>query len=378
MLDFLLTTLPLAAADGAMFASLKASAADEIAAFHPTVMTLTSIIATFTCIDLCKKVMQGGKDAGVGLFDFLRPLYMFFIIANFSLFSGWLDSTVSLVTDGVSSSLQTKASENKTQMGKVYDRMTDAMGDISSRRARKEAAQTMVDINEFDGDKDEYSEALKETEKMLKKMYRCSIALGGHSIKGLLMMGVDAFTAFIARCFEFLANINLILLGFVGPFVFAFAMLPKFAGGTWGFIERYIEVSFWKVCCCAVMWINVLMKDYYGDKIISIVNGYTSTGKVAGGLDAFGTTMMVINCATIFMIFKCREIASMIINGGGAGGVEAGMVNTAGRAARAAGGAVGRAAGKGVSAAGRAAGKGVAAAGRGAAKGIKKIASKIK
>ena len=57
------------------------------------------------------------------------------------------------------------------------------------------------------------------------------------------------------------SSVYLIILGLLGPFVFALALLPGFMGniGTW--FARYIQISFWVPMAALVDFVNFKMKD---------------------------------------------------------------------------------------------------------------------
>lgn len=57
------------------------------------------------------------------------------------------------------------------------------------------------------------------------------------------------------------SSVYLIILGLIGPFVFALALLPGFMGniGTW--FARYIQISFWVPMAALVDFVNFKTKD---------------------------------------------------------------------------------------------------------------------
>lgn len=330
--------LPLAGGLSEIFPSIRVNGLKEIAVYQPVVMSLVSIIGLIACVGLCKKILANDSKEPVGLFDFLRPIYLTVIIAAFPTFLGMIDDVMSTVTTAIDSSLDTKIDDQNEYLGLLYDKMAEFNESISNNSKRRKVAEDlagpaksdytgMMGVGSFRQDL-EYGRAMAETraareeiEEQLKATYKCSKKLGGGTLRGLGMLLIDKLTHIASEVFETMANLLLLILAFIGPFAFAFAMLPKFASGTWSFIGRYIQISFWKVCASIVLWANVQFKSQLNGAIAQACSDSLSSAQSIGSVNGYGLTLTVCNIATILMILEVPKIAAMIIESAGASGL---------------------------------------------------------
>lgn len=119
------------------------------------------------------------------------------------------------------------------------------------------------------------------------------------------------------------SNIYLIILGLVGPFVFAVSLLPGFSGNISAWIARYLQISFWVPMASLVDFVNFRMKD-------ALVDYFWSTAEV--GKFAAPVHLVILDVVTLVCLFAVPSLCSWVVSSAGASDVNRAIVSTAAKA----------------------------------------------
>ena len=119
------------------------------------------------------------------------------------------------------------------------------------------------------------------------------------------------------------SSVFLIILGLVGPFSFALALMPGFTGNIRTWLARYIQISFWIPLASMVDFVNFKMRDM----MISFFCTSTDVWKFAAP-----THLIILDIVTIICLLAVPSMSSWVISGSGGGGVMRSAINTAAKA----------------------------------------------
>ena len=119
------------------------------------------------------------------------------------------------------------------------------------------------------------------------------------------------------------SSVFLIILGLVGPFSFALALMPGFTGNIRTWLARYIQISFWIPLASMVDFVNFKMRDM----MISFFWTSTDVWKFAAP-----THLIILDIVTIICLLAVPSMSSWVISGSGGGGVMRSAINTAAKA----------------------------------------------
>lgn len=122
------------------------------------------------------------------------------------------------------------------------------------------------------------------------------------------------------------SGVYCIVLGLLGPFVFAFSLLPSFEGGVGQWFARYIQISFWVPMTAFVDFINFKLRD-------GVLMAFDRSDLM--GQLVFPTYhLIVLDLITLCMLFAIPSVCSWLIQSSGASEVNSSMMEGASRAAQ--------------------------------------------
>lgn len=116
------------------------------------------------------------------------------------------------------------------------------------------------------------------------------------------------------------SSIYLIVLGLIGPFVFALSLIPGFQNNISVWIARYIQISFWTPMAALVDYVNYKLT---GAMVVALYNA-PITAKGAYSLHVILLELVILIC-----LLAVPQMASWIISGSGASDVNRGIATTA-------------------------------------------------
>lgn len=117
-----------------------------------------------------------------------------------------------------------------------------------------------------------------------------------------------------------------IILGLIGPFVFALALLPGFMGniGTW--FARYIQISFWVPMAAIIDFVNFKTKEI-------VVNMYCNAD-LSQQLWFPVAQLTMLDLATLVCLLAVPSLCAWIVSSSGASEVNSAIMSAAMKAAR--------------------------------------------
>ena len=117
------------------------------------------------------------------------------------------------------------------------------------------------------------------------------------------------------------SSVYLIILGVIGPFVFALALLPGFMGniGTW--FARYIQISFWVPMAALVDFVNFKMKD-------AVVDMYSKADLVEQ-LWFPCSQIILLDIVTLVCLLAVPSMCAWVVSSSGASEANGAIMRTA-------------------------------------------------
>lgn len=116
------------------------------------------------------------------------------------------------------------------------------------------------------------------------------------------------------------SSIYLIILGFIGPFVFAFSLMPGFTNNISTWVARYIQISFWVPMAAIVDFVNFKVKD-------ALILEFWKAG--FGARMAFPIHMILIDAVLLITLLAIPTLSSWVITSAGASDVNRSITTTA-------------------------------------------------
>ena len=134
------------------------------------------------------------------------------------------------------------------------------------------------------------------------------VPLGGG--EGVSPQGIKGFVLTGVSC------IYLVILGLLGPLVFAISMIPNFQSSMWQWLARYIQISLWTPIVYIVQFANMKLTDACASTYLGTVSSVTNIPLL---------TFIVLNLIAIVAMFSVPSIAGWVIQSTGANNVQRGL-----------------------------------------------------
>ena len=305
---------------------------------------IACICAAFTLIIWYNQMMNDpwGMFDLKGIIHIILPL---FLVCNFNtLVLGPVDGLTSIVCKGITASVSQNRESLQAKISGAYASVENAIKGNTMRGQFEEmvesgSSQTSLD-NGASGNSNAVFEsnvetAIDEGEKpgFWKKVWG-AIKGGVQDAMGFPYKAISTILSWAMSCIvdlvRFLLTISsgvyLIILGLLGPFIFAFAPISSFNAGISNWFARYIQISFWIPVCSIVDYINIHMKS----ELLTVFAQNNLIEKMV-----FPTFFLIfLDIATLAMLLAVPTISSWIIESDGAGQASSKMANTAKKAAR--------------------------------------------
>lgn len=105
------------------------------------------------------------------------------------------------------------------------------------------------------------------------------------------------------------SSVFLIVLGLMGPFVFAFSLIPTFDSNIEGWLARYIQISFWVPLTALVDMVNIKLK---GAMLVAL-QGSSIIPTMSAPLH-----LLVLDAVTLVCLLSVPTMAGWVIQSSGA------------------------------------------------------------
>ncbi len=289
MTDFLtIHCLPLAATMESLLRSLEQVVLNEkLGAVTGVATSLAAACCAITLIGIGSQFLKGMQ---FDWFQFVRPLFIFFVVYNFS----------TIVLEPI----RGIAGVYNVRMAEAVGGSTEEFKSLFRREAERMTHEAFgKDEDSFTAEEDDAGivRFLKDVgNRITKSFFKISekANLGAATIiSGLFFFFLDISVSVMV----IIANIYLLIMALIGPFTFALSILTSYTGGIKLWVERYIQYTFWQPLLYTIM--------YIGTQIMIL----GSQGGTWGGFWAW-----CFMCIAIFTAIKqVPGIASFIIESAG-------------------------------------------------------------
>lgn len=302
----------------------------KLAAMGSLAAVIGGLLCAFVLLKTAHDYIEG---QGITVWTVIKPFVILLCICNFNTFvAGPIHSLCNIFTDGMCRQTSVTAGEYARQFGNYIIaqsnlstiRLTESYHDMV-RQSGGEAG--LAEQQEAEGIGRKIGRWFK---KGLDGIINAGLAfakVGLTRVEDCLLLPftvvVNTILIFIMKLILFgqqvYCYVYLTILTLLGPFAFAFGILPSFAQSIDNWISRYVQVAFWIPVGQLVMFINYAILGAMGD----VANLY-----------AFGSGWTLAACTfvAVLNVTAVPKISAYVIGSTGANDAHR-NVNAAGRTA---------------------------------------------
>ncbi|MBQ6198850.1 MAG: hypothetical protein IJK44_06425 [Bacteroidales bacterium] len=306
-------------------------------AIYSMACAVACIAASFSLITWYNKMLNDPYGR-LDMRAIIRTLIVLFLTCNFySFVLVPFDGVTLLVTKAVSASVDNDPSGLWGKVNEVYSSIEE--------RNKKESLTGQFEEEMQRNTSNTTVEALSyETSAVAESLAEAAIQEGKRpgffkrvwaGVKGFVsgkigtvldMAGniISALLSIIVKLVQYVllavSSIYLIILGLIGPFVFALSLMPGFQNNISVWVARYIQISFWCPMASLIDFVNFKLKD----AMLAAFWTASNTAQLA-----FPLHLIVMDVVTLICLLAVPQMASWIISGSGASDVNRGIATTA-------------------------------------------------
>lgn len=297
----------------------------KISAFASLAAMIAGILAAFVFLKIAHDYMQG---QGMTFWSIARPLLVLTCVCNFyTIVVSPVHYVCNIFTDGVMAQTEFSAQQYITDFGKSSGKLLVNNFKKAIKDAEQAGKETLenpyFNIDEGVTGLRQFFQRANPTRgpvaKWLSATFSAFGKLAGETVSGTVdALEFAGLETILSTVFFFLyklvifgqqvyAYVYLIILALLGPFAFAFAVLPSFGHGIQSWIARYIQIGLWVPVGQIVAFI-----------CYQIMSSCATTGANIGNGGGWITA-----CATlvaILAILSVPKICSFIIDSTGTNG----------------------------------------------------------
>lgn len=144
------------------------------------------------------------------------------------------------------------------------------------------------------------------------------------SIGSALSLIISLLVKIVQWVLMAVSSIYLIILGLVGPFVFALSLMPGFERGIHNWIARYIQISFWTPMAALVDFVNYKLTG-------ALVTALFNAPLVAK--NAYTLHLILLEIVVLVCLIGVPSMASWVISSAGASDLNRSIAGAAQKAA---------------------------------------------
>ena len=120
------------------------------------------------------------------------------------------------------------------------------------------------------------------------------------------------------------SSVFLMILGLIGPFVFAISLIPGFEGNISAWIGRYIQISFWCPIAALIDYVNYKLT---GAMCVALFNAPTVAKNV------YTTHLILLEIVVLICLVSVPQLAAWVVASAGASEVSGNVMSAAKKAA---------------------------------------------
>lgn len=245
-----------------------------------------------------------------------------------------LDGVTHLVTKGICVAVDTDRDGLMGRVNEIYDAVEEARKKDSLLGAFEEEMEGENATENVDG-------LSYQSSAIAQSLAEAAIASGGENpgffkrvwagVKGFVSAKIgqvvndvgsilSALVSIIVKLYQYVllsvSSILLIGLGLVGPFVFAFSLIPSFENNIMGWLARYIQISFWIPMTSLVDMINIKLKG----AMLAALQGSAMIPTMAAPMH-----LLVLDVVTLLCLIYVPTMAGWVIQSSGADDISSKM-----------------------------------------------------
>ena len=296
--------------------------------FYHLACALGALLCAVYLVQLSAKVLSG--SGAWRPWDIVKPVVILLLVQNFNLVTGVVDGTIGVVCKGIA---------GYTSESYSWDVIDNFRRELDEWTPEDEvlAEQQLQDSAEDDADGETgflgvnwpkvgtILDSVKDwCFDTLKAFFGITASLG-YSLLAQLVATLAEWIGYIILIFS---KIYLLVLAFIGPFVFAISIIPTFHQGIGQWVARYIQISFWY----PILQIINLVYTQFVSHIPDMMAGAESMDTLMAMNTMSTLLLLFVSIAVIFMYFSVPKVAAWLIQSTGSNNAH----NNAGRAASAA------------------------------------------
>ena len=162
----------------------------------------------------------------------------------------------------------------------------------------------------------------------MKDAFSAIVSFPVYSVGSVLGMAITIITKIVQWVLTAVSAIYLIILGLVGPIVFALSLLPGFRKGVHNWIARYIQISFWVPMASLVDYVNYKIT---GALVVAMFNNPSLSSGV------YIIHLIVLELITLVCLLGVPSLSAWVISSAGASDLNSKVISAAQKAVMVAG-----------------------------------------
>ena len=255
-----------------------------------------------------------------GIILFLTCNFYSFVLVPFDSLTHWVTKAITASVDKDKAGLFGKINDalaeserndrEQSLTGQLEEEMNGSLSSASDDSgATGETSFVLESLTEDKVDKREKPNWFKRTWESIKMAASMKIGAVVDNFSTLLSWLMSMLVKIVQWILLALSSVYLIVLGFIGPFVFAFSLIPGFGNNISIWIARYIQISFWVPMAAIVDFVNFHVKD-------ALIAEFWRAG--FGARMAFPIHMILIDAVLLLCLLAIPTLSAWIINSSGA------------------------------------------------------------
>jgi len=268
-----------------------------------------------------------------GIILFLTCNFYSFVLVPFDSLTHWVTKAITASVDNDTSGITGKINEALADVERSRSENTLA-GELSQEMSRTSSSETDSGLSgETSGVLEAVTEVAVEGGRKTSWWQNAWTAIKTAVSMKIGQVVENAGTAiswilsFLVKLVQWvlmgISSIYLIILGLIGPFVFALALMPGYVNNISTWVARYIQISFWVPMAAIVDYVNFKLKD-------AMVAEFWRSG--LGDQIAFPVHLILLDVMLLLTLLAIPTLSNWVITSAGASDVTGAMAKNAQKA----------------------------------------------
>lgn len=307
---------------------------------------IAACITVFNLVIVTGKIMSGDK---VGVWGLFKPFVLLFVIAWFNTFVLTpVDFITKAAVNGVSSVNEGLPEANaadildclnmfenynsekekacKDSLGINSETVPTSTEELSEQGASDVSASVTNGSldNALTKFRNEFSLLGGKAATTLKNTFKDVSGTASGTFVTMLVTAFSVAVPLVVEAYRCFSKIYLAVLAILGPFCFAFSLVPGIPSNPMSWVARYIEVSMWQPIVM-IVWLvyNKMIEGCNLSRFSAFQTGPMNVLSAAELQSALLSTVF-ISIVTFILLKNVRSLASVVMNAGGMGSMSFG------------------------------------------------------